>query len=101
MYFASDESVKKVNNALVAGLVALFGGLLVTVLPQAVPENLLHQDIPQAISAIPVLVLSLVFHNIVPSVVSQLDGKEYVACERFSRRCYDRSTRLPLMALNV
>mmetsp|Transcript_7746 Transcript_7746/g.34402 ORF Transcript_7746/g.34402 Transcript_7746/m.34402 type:complete len:269 (-) Transcript_7746:3165-3971(-) len=74
MYFASDESVKKVNNALVAGLVALFGGLLVTVLPQAVPENLLHQDIPQAISAIPVLVLSLVFHNIVPSVVSQLDG---------------------------
>ncbi|KAJ8900761.1 hypothetical protein NDN08_000062 [Rhodosorus marinus] len=74
MYFASDESVEKVNNALVAGLVTLFGGLLVTVLPQAVPENLLHQDIPQAISAIPVLVLSLVFHNIVPSVVSQLDG---------------------------
>ncbi|GAB0490179.1 hypothetical protein MMPV_001411 [Pyropia vietnamensis] len=79
LYWASDATVAAVNNALVVGTIACFGGLVATTSSHYVPGTLgagAHWGlvIPDAL---PVLLVSLVYHNVVPFVVSYLEGDRF------------------------
>ncbi|OSX80505.1 hypothetical protein BU14_0051s0025 [Porphyra umbilicalis] len=76
LYAASDGLVAAVNNVLVAATVATFVGLVAATAGQFQPDALLggahwSRVIPDAM---PVLLVSLVFHNVVPYVCSYLEG---------------------------
>lgn len=67
---------RNVNNALVAGVVASFLGLVCIGAPTVnVAEliNPIHQHPENVISGFPIMVLSLVFQNVVPTIVTQLE----------------------------
>lgn len=64
------------NNILVVGVIASFLGLISIGAPTVnIPEllNPIHQHPENVISAFPIMVLSLVFQNVVPTVVTQLE----------------------------
>ena len=77
VYSLEPSGVEALNNALVAGVVAAFLGIIslgaVTADLAALisPENQHPELLP---NAFPVLFLSMVYHNVVPHVVTQLEG---------------------------
>ena len=68
----SQQLVERVNSVLVGGVVACSGALLFLGAQQLQPELLLHADAAAVVPAIPVMVLSLVYHNVVPTICFQL-----------------------------
>lgn len=74
MYIGGEKTVEKVNNTLVIGLLICFGGLVATVTPNIHTENYLQIHPKEATKAVPVMILSLVFHNVIPVIAAQLDG---------------------------
>ena len=68
----SQQLIERVNSVLVGGVVACFGVLLFLGSQQLQPELLLHADAASVVPAIPVMVLSLVYHNVVPTICFQL-----------------------------
>ena len=77
LFFAQASQVATLNNVLVLGVVASFLGIVGIGASTADFSALLdpiHQHPDQVLNAFPILFLSLVFQNIVPTVVNQLEG---------------------------
>jgi tyrosine-specific transport protein len=70
--FGSDEQVEAFNSAWVAVVAVSFLGLLALAIPAVRPQNLAHADWGQVLPAVPIMLVALVYHNVVPSVASQL-----------------------------
>ena len=77
LYFAESSQVEKINNALVFAVVASFLGIVgigATTADFSALISPINQHPDQVINAFPILFLSLVFQNVVPTVVNQLEG---------------------------
>lgn len=77
LYAASSEMVEKINNVLVFGVVASFLGIVglgsfTADFSTLIDPSLQHPE--QVVNCFPILFLSLVYQNVVPTVVSQLEG---------------------------
>ena len=74
VYVADSASLDRVNTALVFGVVASFFGILLVAFANFDPRNLAHSDASAVASCVPVVALSFVYHNIVPTICSSLEG---------------------------
>lgn len=77
MYTAEQSLIEKVNNILVVGVFASFLGILSLGAGSADFEALVNSanQHPEAVvNSFPILFLSLVYQNVVPTVVAQLEG---------------------------
>jgi tyrosine-specific transport protein len=83
VYLAKPSQVENVNNTLVIGVIMAFGGILGLGLGTADLPALIapvNQHPEMIANAFPICFLSMVFHNVVPTVVTQLEGdKEKIA----------------------
>lgn len=68
----TPEQIERVNSVLVVGVIASFVALVAIGLPQVDPMLLSHADGAAVVPAIPLMVLALVFHNVVPTISNQL-----------------------------
>jgi len=68
----SQTFVNAINNIFVGIVITSFLSLLFIGFPYVQGSNLFHQDYNNFVSTFPILILSLVFHNVVPSVCKQL-----------------------------
>lgn len=77
LFAGSQKLIERVNNVLVAGVAATFAGIIAVGAGSAdfgaliSPEN---QHPESVVNCFPILFLSLVYQNIVPTIVSQLEG---------------------------
>jgi tyrosine-specific transport protein len=77
LYTASQTLVQKVNNVLVAGVFATFLGIIAFGAGSTdfgALIDLSNQHPENVVNAFPILFLSMVYQNIVPTVVMQLEG---------------------------
>jgi tyrosine-specific transport protein len=77
LYSATPEMVEKANNVFVLVLVAAFTGIIALGASTADFGSLIdmsNQHPEKVVDAFPIIFLSLVYHNIVPTVVNQLEG---------------------------
>jgi tyrosine-specific transport protein len=77
LLFASPQTIQKANNVMVAGTVAAFTGILAIGAKTADFGSLVdpaNQHPEAVVHAFPILFLALVYQNIVPTVVKQLEG---------------------------
>lgn len=77
LYNANAKSIEKANNALVLGVVTTFVAICAAGASSADYSGLLsltNQHPEHTVDCFPILFLSLVYQNIVPSVVDQLEG---------------------------
>jgi tyrosine-specific transport protein len=77
LFVASKKQVEQVNNLFVFVLAASFASIIglgakTADLPSLVDASNQHPDL--VVSALPIIFLSLVYHNVVPTVVNQLEG---------------------------
>jgi len=72
LFFGKQAQLERFNSTLFAGLIAVFGVLLSLGLTQLDTSLLLRSDPVAVVPAVPVLVLSLVYHNVVPTICYQL-----------------------------
>jgi tyrosine-specific transport protein len=79
-YWGRERFVAQVNNGLVAIVLIAFAGLLVLGLSQFQPEQLLVQHWSTVTPAIPVMLVALCYHNVVPIVTTQLEGDRVKIC---------------------
>ena len=82
MIGGSSKIVESVNNALVAVVFASFISLATIGLPSVDVANLLHQDSTVVLRAVPVMIVALVYHNVVPTICTQLSYHKvcFVCC---------------------
>jgi tyrosine-specific transport protein len=77
LYSATPSMVEKTNNVLVLVLAAAFVGIITLGASTADFGTLIdpvNQHVEKVADAFPIIFLSLVYHNIVPTVVNQLEG---------------------------
>ncbi|MCC5638263.1 tyrosine transporter [Nostoc sp. CHAB 5844] len=74
MYLAREKFIEKLNNLLVGIVLASFLGLLLLGVTQVKGVHFLFQNWSALGTAIPVMLVALFYHNIVPVVVTQLEG---------------------------
>mmetsp|Transcript_29749 Transcript_29749/g.60803 ORF Transcript_29749/g.60803 Transcript_29749/m.60803 type:complete len:575 (-) Transcript_29749:100-1824(-) len=77
LYSMTTKTVNNVNNLLVAGVAAAFLGIMGTGAGSAdfgALVSLENQHPEEVVNALPILFLSLVYHNVVPTIVTQLEG---------------------------
>ncbi|BAY16825.1 aromatic amino acid permease [Nostoc sp. HK-01] len=74
MYLGRGKFIEKLNNFLVGIVLASFLGLLLLGFTQVKGVHLLFQNWSALSTAIPVMLVALFYHNIVPVVVTQLEG---------------------------
>ncbi|MGH1393963.1 MAG: amino acid permease [Trichormus sp.] len=74
MYGGREKFIEKLNSAFVAIVLASFLGLLVLGTGQVQSVQFFFQDWSAVGSAISVMLVALFYHNIVPVVVTQLEG---------------------------
>jgi tyrosine-specific transport protein len=77
LYFAAQNVVEKVNNILVFGVFASFLAILKIGVSATDVSSLLdlnNQHPEEVVASFPILCLALVYQNIVPTVVTQLEG---------------------------
>ncbi len=74
MYFGREKIVEKLNNAFVAIVIASFLGILLLGATQINPAQLLFQNWSALTPAVSVMLVALFYHNIVPVIVTQLEG---------------------------
>ena len=72
LLFTPKEIVERINSILVIGVVASFSCLLALGSLFIDVSNLSRVDVEQVVPALPVMALSLVYHNVVPTVCSGL-----------------------------
>jgi tyrosine-specific transport protein len=73
-YFSSNRILDVVNSSLLVLVILSFLALFGIAAPGIAPENLASASWPAVIPTLPVVALSFVFQNIVPVVVSSLEG---------------------------
>lgn len=74
MYFGRDKFVEKLNSVFVAIVLASFLGLLLLTGGQVKTTQFFFQNWSAVGSAVSVMAVALFYHNIVPVVVTQLEG---------------------------
>ncbi|MEC4815665.1 MAG: aromatic amino acid transport family protein [Scytonema sp. PMC 1069.18] len=74
MYLGRERFIEKLNSAFVAIVLTSFLGLLVFGTTQLKPGSFLFQDWRALSPAVSVMFVALFYHNIIPTVVSQLEG---------------------------
>ncbi|KAL7565999.1 hypothetical protein ACA910_011019 [Epithemia clementina (nom. ined.)] len=77
LFLASNSVVEKVNNGMVLGVVASFLSIVAIGAQTADFTALLdvsNQHPEKVVSCLPIVVLSLVYQNVVPTVVTNLEG---------------------------
>jgi len=74
MYLGREKFIEKFNNLLVAIVLASFLGLLLLGVTQVKGVHFLFQNWSALGTAIPVMLVAMFYHNIVPVVVTQLEG---------------------------
>ncbi|NJK62670.1 MAG: tyrosine transporter [Synechococcaceae cyanobacterium SM2_3_1] len=74
LYVSREKWIERLNTLLVAGVVLAFGVLMAGTLMGLQPEQLLHQNWQAVGRALPVMVVALVFHSVVPVITTQLEG---------------------------
>ena len=72
--FASPRVLDTANTALLAALVAVFGGLLLAAAPGVHLEALARADWSAVPPALPVVALAFVYHNVVPRICASCGG---------------------------
>ena len=72
IFVSTERQVEAGNNLLFAGVLASFVALLGLGLPAVQPSLLGRADLAAVVPAVPVMVLSLVYHNVVPTICYQL-----------------------------
>jgi tyrosine-specific transport protein len=73
-YFSTSKVLDKVNTAFLAVLVLAFLGLVGLAVPGVEPDYLSRASWPSVIGTLPVVALAFVYQNIVPVIVSNLEG---------------------------
>lgn len=74
MYFGRERLVEKLNSAFVAIVIASFLGLLLFGFGQVKGAGLLFQNWSALPNAVPVMLVALFYHNVIPVVALQLEG---------------------------
>ncbi|BAZ11156.1 aromatic amino acid permease [Calothrix sp. NIES-4071] len=74
MYFGRPKLIEKLNNALVFAVIASFAGLLLLASRQVHLSQFIFQDWTQLTAAIPVMLVALFYHNVIPVIAIQLEG---------------------------
>ncbi|GJD21019.1 aromatic amino acid permease [Rivularia sp. IAM M-261] len=74
MYFGRPKLIEKFNNALVFVVIASFAGLLFLASKQVRLSQFVFQDWSQLTAAIPVMLVALFYHNVIPVIAIQLEG---------------------------
>jgi tyrosine-specific transport protein len=74
MYLGREKFVEKLNSAFVAIVLASFLGLLLLGTTQLKTSSFLFQDWSALPAAVSVMFVALFYHNVVPTVVTQLEG---------------------------
>ena len=74
MYFGRERLVEKLNSAFVAIVIASFLGLLLFGFGQVKGAGLLFQNWSALPNAVPVMLVALFYHNVIPAVALQLEG---------------------------
>ena len=74
MYFGRERLVEKLNSAFVAIVIASFLGLLLFGFGQVKGSGLLFQNWSSLPNAVPVMLVALFYHNVIPVVALQLEG---------------------------
>ncbi|MBW4561057.1 MAG: tyrosine transporter [Mojavia pulchra JT2-VF2] len=74
MYLGRERFVQKLNSAFVAIVLLSFLGLLLLAARQVKSTQFLFQDWSALGSAVSVMFVALFYHNVVPVVVTQLEG---------------------------
>lgn len=74
LYFGREKFVEKLNSAFVAIVITSFFGLLLLGAGQVKSVQFLVQDWSAVGSAVSVMLVALFYHNVVPVVVTQLEG---------------------------
>ena len=72
VFAGSERQIESGNNLLFGGVLVSFFALLALGVPNVDLANLARADVPAVVPAVPVMVLSLVFHNVVPTICYQL-----------------------------
>ena len=70
--FGSDKQVDRFNNAWVLSVVVSFCGLMGLALPSVNLSHLAHSNFSAVLSSVPVMLVALVYHNVVPAICQQL-----------------------------
>lgn len=74
MYFGRPKFIEKLNSALVFVVVASFAGLLLLASKQVHLSQFIFQDWTKLTAAIPVMLVTLFYHNVIPVIAVQLEG---------------------------
>jgi tyrosine-specific transport protein len=74
MYVGREKFIEKLNSAFVAIVLTSFLGLLLFGTTQIKPGSFLFQDWSALPPAVSVMFVALFYHNVIPTVVSQLEG---------------------------
>lgn len=74
--FFGTHQVDLLNRFLMAGLAVSYAGLVFAGMPCCKGENLTHSSWGHAIFALPAMIISFGFHNLVPSLTDYLKGNE-------------------------
>ncbi|MFM2062580.1 MAG: hypothetical protein RLZZ507_2250 [Cyanobacteriota bacterium] len=74
LYLGKERFIQKLNSAFVAIVITSFLGLLLLGSGQVKSEQLLFQNWNAVGSAVSVICVALFYHNVVPVVVTQLEG---------------------------
>lgn len=81
MYLGREKFVEKLNSAFVAIVIASFLGLLLLGVGQVKSVQLSFQNWSALGSAASVMFVALFYHNVVPVVVTQLEGDRSKICQ--------------------
>ena len=74
MYLGRDRFIEKLNNAFVAIVIASFIGLLFLGATQVQPSQLSFHNWSALPSVVPVMLVALFFHTMIPVITVQLEG---------------------------
>lgn len=74
LYFGRSRLINRLNTVFVAIVLVSFAGLLAVGLTQIKTENFFLQNWQALSPAIPVMLVALFYHNIIPVVTVQLEG---------------------------
>jgi tyrosine-specific transport protein len=77
LYSAKPNIIEKANNVFVSILAVVFTGIIALGVGTADFHSLIepsNQHPENVVNALPIIFLSLVYHNVVPTVVNQLEG---------------------------
>ena len=74
--FSSEKIISAMNNIFVFLIIVAFSGLITIGLPRINFENYYYQDYNSVLKTIPIMLVALVFHNIVPVICSKLQYKK-------------------------